>query len=145
MPLLNYTTKVPVIKTLAEIQAILVKAGATAVLNEYQDGYIIALSFKVVVNGQEIAFKLPSEWQPIMSILERQRVPRSLQTQEQALRVSWRIVKDWVEAQMAIIETKMATVDQVFLPYAVMRGGKTLYQKIVDDGLLLTGGENETN
>ncbi|WP_189339127.1 hypothetical protein [Williamsia muralis] len=36
------------------------------------------------------------------------------QTPEHALRVAWRITKDWVEAQLAIIETQMVTPAQVF-------------------------------
>src|SRR5438552_18436509 len=46
--------------------------------------------------------------------------------QLQAVRVEWRIVKDWVEAQLALIETRMVTAQQVFLPYAIMRDGRTL-------------------
>jgi hypothetical protein len=67
-----------------------------------------ALSFKVTAGHQKLAFRLASDWRPVLTVLERDRkVPRSFRTPEQALRVSWRIVKDWVEAQMAIVETKM--------------------------------------
>ena len=44
----------------------------------------------------------------------------------QATRTAWRIVKDWVEAHIALVETQMVTAPQVFLPYAVMRDGRTL-------------------
>jgi hypothetical protein len=36
------------------------------------------------------------------------KVPRSKCTEDQAQRVAWRIVKDWVEAQMAIVEAQLA-------------------------------------
>jgi hypothetical protein len=65
------------------------------------------------------------------------RVPRSLQTEEQALRVGWRILKVWVEAQMAIVEAELATVAEVFLPYAVTRNGRTLYNHLQQDNTLL--------
>jgi hypothetical protein len=39
-------------------------------------------------------------------------------------------VRNWVEAQLAIIETKMVTTEQVFLPYAIVRGGQTLYEHV---------------
>ena len=35
---------------------------------------------------------------------------------QQAIRTSWRILKDWVEAQMALLETGMVTMDEIFLP-----------------------------
>jgi hypothetical protein len=61
------------------------------------------------------------------------------QRQAQAVRTAWRIVKDWTEAQLAIIETRMVTTEQVFLPYAVMRGGKTLYEHIQTNPHFLLG------
>jgi hypothetical protein len=61
----------------------------------------------------------------------------------QAVRTAWRIVKDWVEAQMALVETQMVTTQEVFLPYAVMRDGRTLSQHVAaDPGLLLGDGKN---
>lgn len=144
MSLLNYTTKVSADKTIGEIQRALAKAGASAILTEYDNnGYIIALSFKIMLNEQEIGFRLPSDWRPVLQILEKDRnVPRNKKTQDQALKVSWRIVKDWVEAQLAIIETRMITTTQAFLPYAITPDGKTLYDKVIHSGLLLPGGEN---
>jgi hypothetical protein len=37
-------------------------------------------------------------------------------------------VKDWVEAQLALVEAQQAQLAEVFLPYAVMRGGQTAFQ-----------------
>ena len=62
----------------------------------------------------------------------------------QAVRTAWRIVKDWVEAQMALVETQMVTTRDVFLPYAVMRDGRTLSQHVQNDpGFLLGPGSAE--
>lgn len=47
---------------------------------------------------------------------------------EQAERVAWRNVRDWVLAQMALVESCDAAVDEVFLPYMTDNSGKTLYQ-----------------
>lgn len=58
-------------------------------------------------------------------------------TEAQALRVGWRIVKDWVQAQMAIVESELAKMVQVFLPYAVTKQGNTLYEMIQSDTKLL--------
>ena len=49
---------------------------------------------------------------------------------QQAIRTSWRILKDWVEAQMALLETGMVTMDEIFLPY-MLSGGQTFYQALV--------------
>ena len=59
----------------------------------------------------------------------------------QAVRTAWRIVKDWVEAQMALVKTQMATTQEVFLPYAVMKDGRTLSQHVeTNPGFLLGDG-----
>ena len=48
MPLLNYTTTVSANKSIAAIQKALAKAGASALLHEFDDnGNIMALSFRI--------------------------------------------------------------------------------------------------
>lgn len=146
MPLLNYTTSISPQKTVMEIQAALAKAGASAIMAEYDtDGNITALSFRLKAPEGEISFKLPTAWQPVHETLKRQNVSRSLQTPEQALRVAWRITKNWVDAQLAIIETRMVTTAQVFLPYAITKDGSSVYEYIARDNKLLLGiGDNES-
>jgi hypothetical protein len=141
MPLLNYTTSIAPQKTVMEIQAMLAKAGASAIMADYDtDGNIVALSFRLRQdNAQDISFKLPTAWQPVFETLKRQNVTRSLQTPEQALRVAWRITKDWVAAQLAIIETQMVTTAQVFLPYAITKNGQSVYEYIAGNTNLLLG------
>ncbi len=65
------------------------------------------------------------------------KVPRSKCTNEQAQRVAWRIVKDWVEAQMAIVEAQLADMAEVFLPYAITKKGTTLYKEVQTNGMLM--------
>lgn len=141
MPLLNYTTKIDAFQTISEIQQLLAKAGASAVLSDYdQNGYIVALSFKIRLNDNELTFRLPTDWRPVLAVMEQDpKVPRSLRTQEQALRVAWRITKDWVAAQVAFIETMMVTTAQVFLPYAVTKDGQSLYEYMATNTQLLIG------
>lgn len=138
MPILNYTTGIAAEKTIGEIQKNLASHGATAILAEYDgNGNIVMLKFKIPVNGQLIGYQLPSDWRPVLKVMESHpKVPRRLCTQEQALRVSWRIIKDWVEAQMAIVETQMAPLDEVFLPYAITKSGRTLYYHVQESNLL---------
>jgi hypothetical protein len=61
----------------------------------------------------------------------------------QAERVSWRILKDWVEAQLALIESGQAEMGQVFMPYAMNDQGRTMYELFVENNQkrLSAGGE----
>lgn len=150
--LLNYTTDVSAEKSISEIQRMLAMAGASAVLSEYnQLGQIVALSFRMKLGGQDISFRLPTDPRPVLELLGQQKEQyrragkrfRATVDEDQALRVAWRITKDWVEAQLAIIETRMVTTAQVFLPYAVTAAGQSLYEYVGQHtGLLLGSGED---
>ena len=142
MPLLNYTTSIAPQKTVMEIQSALAKAGASAIMAEYDtEGNIVALSFRLKTPEGDISFKLPTAWQPVHETLRRQRVSPKYQTPEQALRVAWRITKDWVEAQLAIIETRMVTTAQVFLPYAITKNGSSVYEYLASNNDILRLGD----
>ncbi len=149
MALLNYTTKIDPDKTAQEIAKCLSLHGAKAVLTEYneQGGYVEALSFKISVQGTEMGFRLPVDWKPVYEIMAKGKKftygkkgdKQKSELQLQSVRTAWRIVKDWVEAQMALVETKMVSTQEVFLPYTVMRDGKTLSQKINENPQFLLG------
>lgn len=145
MPLLNYTTTIDQDKSVAEISKMLAKAGASAILHNYDDtGNIASLSFKIKFDrnsDQMISFQLPTDWRPVLETLQeqRRRNSRIKATEDQARRVSWRIIKDWVEAQLAIIESRQVTTAQVFLPYATTNNGQTLFQHIAESPQLLLG------
>lgn len=138
MPILNYTTKVDVYKTIGEIQSVLVKHGARKIMQDYdEEGRISALSFAIDTPYGVKGIRLPANTAAVCRVLENQRVRCDY---EQAERVAWRIVKDWVEAQMAIIEAEMVTMDEVFLPYMLDdTGQKTLYQAYQEKRLLIGG------
>lgn len=145
MPLLNYTSKTPATDSIAAIGRMLAKAGARQVMQDYDDaGNIVALSFSLDLEGQRIGFRLPSDWHPVKLLLDRQLAgnPNArpwMRTEDHARNVSWRIIKDWVEAQLAIIETQMVTTAQVFLPYAITASGQSLYEYVGQHTNLLIG------
>lgn len=144
MPLLNYTTQIDVEKTIGEIQRMLGKHGAQAIMTEYTDEIISSLSFKIDVNGISRAFRLPCDWRPVLKLMEDdKKVPKRLCEQTQAVRVAWRIIKVWIDAQMALIDTSMVRTEEVFLPYTLMRDGRTLAERVSKDPkFLLEKGNN---
>lgn len=136
MAILNYTTKIAAEKTAREIQAKLVAAKASAVLMEYDNQILSRLSFKIQTAHGEISVRLPANIEGVYKAIQRSsKVPHRLKTREQASMVAWRIIKDWVEAQLAIIEAEVATFPQVFLPYMQNPEGKTMYEVFEQRGL----------
>lgn len=142
MPLLNYTTSVAASRSIGQVQQLLVKAGARAIMSEYgEDGTASGLSFAIDTPYGSRSFTLPVHVDKIEAVLRRQRVQPRYSTTEHAERVAWRILKDWVEAQLAIIETEMVTIDQVMLPYMRVNDGQTMYELVISNQLSLPEGE----
>ncbi len=131
MPLLNYTTQIEASKTVGQIHGILVAHGARSILTNYDNqGQIESLSFEVETPHGIAHIKLPINVEAVLRVMMRSdsRVPRRLVNRTQATRIAWRIVKDWVEAQMAILETEMVKMEQIFLPYIQTQNGETLFE-----------------
>lgn len=148
--LFTYTTEIEAHKTISEIQETLASKGAKSIMTNYSDnGVIEALSFGIMVDGKERGVRLPCNPEPVLKVLERQandrKIPYRFATREQALRVAWRIVKYWIDAQMAILETQMVKMEQIFLPYMIMHNGKTLFEDMVQTGFKLLGAKIETS
>ena len=137
MPLLNYTTKVDVYTTVGAIQGCLVKHGAKKIMQDYDDeNRLTSLSFMINTPVGPRGIRLPANVDAVHKVLTRQKVKCD---REQAERVAWRILKDWVEAQMAILESEMVQMDEIFLPYMVSGTGQTLFEVYRNNHLMLEG------
>ena len=51
-------------------------------------------------------------------------------TEDQARKVAWRILKDWVDVQLALLDMKMVSFEEIFLSYIQTQDGKTIYEKL---------------
>lgn len=143
-PIANYTTSVEALKTVSEIQGILVSHGAKQILINYdQEGIIESLSFIINTPHGLIPFRLPADARAVLKVLDRDGAPPRYCNYPQAVRIAWRILKDWVRAQMALLETEMVKVEQIFLPYMVAKNDKTLYEAMVENKFYLEEGKGE--
>lgn len=144
MALLNYTTKIGAEQTIGEIQKMLSKHGVMAMMTEYEGQNVSAVSFKMDVQGKPMGFKMPCNWRAVRQIFKEDPSIRNtrLNSDEQAIRTAWRIIHTWVKSQVALVEVNMVTIPQVFLPYAIMRDGRTLSEHVeTDPGFLLGDGK----
>jgi hypothetical protein len=145
MPIKNYTTEVPAHRSIEEIQTALAKHGASAIAFEYEQGTgrIQALNFKLPFKGSDVTFSLPVDWWRFQAVLQKQNAGR-WRNEEYVYRVAWRNMRDWVLAQLAFYKTRMVDIPQIFLPYALTREGKTMYEYIEHQtNFLLGDGSND--
>jgi len=138
MPIKNYTTTVPANRSIDEIRQSLVDHGATGMLFEYEEdtGIISELRFRLRIKDNDVFFSLPVNLRKFQEVLKQQEVKR-WDDKNYVYRVAWRNLRDWVFSQMALYETQMVELPQVFLPFATNQDGKTIYEKIIDGQLLL--------
>ncbi len=149
MFLKNYTSNVPVSQTIYRIKQVLIRCGASAIAKEYAgvNGKIIAITFKIETPTHPITIRLPADedraldamWKdyagndPISkdgsTVLSSYKKKQRADFAQQAARTAWKIVQDWVEVQMSMIQLKQADTLQVFLPY-VFDGRRTYYQAL---------------
>ncbi len=141
MPLKNYTTRVPANRSVQEIQEMLQAHGASGVLLDYEKGTgrIASVSFKIDFDGKIMGFRLPLKWREAKKVMENQNVRRAFDDEDYVYRVTWRIMRDWVDVQMALIELEMVKLVEIFLPYMIQKNGNTLFENIIIDPSKLLG------
>jgi hypothetical protein len=137
----NYTTDIPAERTIAEIQNILAQNGARGFALEYDEsGRIKDIFFKIRLNDKELPFRLPAKPDNVCAALfagmqyeDRLRQERM----KKAEAIAWRICKIWLEAQITLINLEQAKIEEVFLPYLIMPGNKTLFETMEQNQFLL--------
>lgn len=135
MAVLNYTTTIAVEKTIGEIQKLLAEAGAARIAVDYFDGRPNGVTFALTTPHGTRLFTLPVNIDAMHALLHKEDSAGRLRSgskaartsREQAERVAWRVVKDWLAAQLTLVQTQMASLDQVMLPYLHVGEGRTLY------------------
>ena len=163
MFLKNYTSEVPVRQTIHRIEQVLIKCGVSGIMKEYvgTEGEIAAITFQIAVASGRLTIRLPADKAKALEALwgdyvdgdklnekgdqviawASRKKKRRADFAEQAARTAWKIVQDWIEVQMSMIQMKQADTLQVFLPY-VFDGKRTYYEALRETnfrGLLTEG------
>lgn len=133
MPIKNYTTKIDAGVSLSEIQSALANAGASKIIVDYENGIPVAVSFGMQLGDMMCAYKLPVNFDGVAAVLKKQSVKAD---KKQIMRIAWRNVRDWVLAQIALIEAGNAVAGELFLPYMTDKTGTTFFQQLMSTGHL---------
>jgi len=124
MKIKNYTSAIPVERIISYIESELVKIGIAHIEKTYKDNLPANLeaSFEIIKNIPEYKSK-NKEW-----------------LRSQSNRTAWKLVFDWIQIQIAMIQLKQVEALQVFLPYVYDAvSNKTFYEKIVASNYKLLG------
>lgn len=127
MAIKNYTSTVSASQSLGEIQETLAKHGARKVMVDYNDdGEPCGLTFALAIPqmGGMQGFFLPANVDGVLAVFAKQKVKAD---RTQAMKTAWRNLRDWVLAQMALVEAGQAQLAEVFFPYLTDGRGNTVY------------------
>jgi hypothetical protein len=152
MAIKNYASEKPIDSIFAELQHTLGTHGAKQISYDYgDDGKVQGVQFVIKVKDRFIPIKLPARVEKAHAVLKKQwdegiishkRGKENTYGYDQAYRVAWRNILDWVQAQMALLEIGMAKMEEVFLPYMQDRQGVTFFERMEKQDFLLESGKS---
>jgi hypothetical protein len=121
MFLKNYTSNVPIDRTIARIEALLAGFGAKTIGKNYENGRLTSLTFQIEINGRDVLIRLPANPQSVYEALrkecKRPRLDTFKKLKDQSDRTAWRIQQEWLEIELTKIGLNQAEPLQVFLSY----------------------------
>jgi hypothetical protein len=116
------------------------------------EGEIAAVTFQIEAPSGKLSIRLPANKEKALEALwlnyvdgeklnekgdavdawgSRKRKRRK-DFEVQAARTAWKIIQDWIEVQMSMIELKQADTLQVFLSYVMVSPKQNFYQQCVE-------------
>ena len=145
MALKNRTSKGS--NTFNKIQKLLAQNGANKVMFDYnRNGTVDAITFALDVDGKTMGFRLPAMVGNVAQILYGDLIEkfpdRKEKYLEQSYKTAWANIRDWIDAQLALVATRQVKIQHVFLPYMIMKGGKTLAEVIETNPSFLLESKN---
>jgi len=142
----NYTSGVPIDRSVSNIERKLVEAGATRISKVYDGMKLTGVVFQI----GNIVFKLPSRVDQVekamMSEIRKPRPGTADRIRDQAARTAWKILSEWAEIQVTLVRLQQAEAIEVFLPYVWdMKTDKTLFEKIKEGKFKMLSYEEPKN
>lgn len=156
MFLKNYTSDVPIHQTVYRIEQVLIKAGVTGIEKLYGPNQeVTAITFKIQFDPARpaVSIRMPADVAAAQEAMWRDYVDgdrvsddgerivwcksgnkKKTRTSflQQGERTAWKLVQDWIEVQISMIQLRQADFVQVFLPY-VWDGRRTFYESLKAD------------
>lgn len=135
----NYTSNSK--QTFDAIQKCLIEHKANQIMFEYDDnGQVKTLNFSLKIEDKFVGFTLPARVENVKKIFDREGYNYK---EEQPYKTAWANIRDWLTAQMALIDTDQVKIEEVFLPYMIIGKNKTLYQGMQENQFMLPSGNQD--
>ncbi len=135
----NYTSNVPVSRTIARIEQVLAQAGVTNISKNFHQGRVVALIFQVPAKTRSgfVWVKLPVDatavYASLRASVKRPRRGTEDRLMDQADRTAWKLMEDLVRVQLSLIQLQKRDLVEIFLSY-IYDGEQTFYERLKSNG-----------
>jgi hypothetical protein len=132
----NYASESSLNNIFSSIEKTLVSHGAKQIVRDYDaDGRVVSISFLVTTPKGDFGVRLPARVERVKALFDQQRVKYK---PDQPYRTAWATIRDWISAQMALLDWEAVKLEEIFLPYMVHRDGRTFFETMERRGFYLT-------
>lgn len=123
------------------IQSELARHGAKSINLDYENGQAVAIVFSLEISGNRHGFKMPARVENVLVKLYGKRRIYTDTQKKQAYVTAWACIRDWITAQLALIDINLVKMEEVFLPYMLIAENKTVFDMYEQQQFLLKSGE----
>ena len=117
----NYTSGVPVSRTVSRIEEILMEVGAKAIGKNIENGKLASITFQMTMDGRDHLVRLPAKPEEVYQALKEEvRRPHAgtlERIREQSERTAWKLQQDWLEVELSLIKLNQKKPLEAFLSY----------------------------
>lgn len=119
-------------QTFDNIQKILIKHNAKSINFEYKEGKVSGIIFVLEIKDKDYGFRLPARVENVKQIFDKNGLRYD---PDQPYRTAWANIRDWIDAQLALVDTEQAKIEEVFMPYMVVDGNsQSLFEYYSNEG-----------
>lgn len=147
MTIKNYTSTVPAVRSIQHIEDRLVRHGAQKILKTYDsEKRLEGFCFILMIQGREIPFRLPARVANVEKVLRGEvRRPKDgtlERIKKQSEMTAWKLVSDWIDIQLSLVELGQVELMEVMLPYVYCPADDTtFFEQIKNSGYKLLPGK----
>lgn len=127
-------------KSIENVKNLLVNAGAYSVIEKYENKQVSGIAFVFPIDNKAMTFQLPARVECIKKYLIKSENMSESVAFRQAQKTAWRLIHEWVQIQLTMIQLDQADPLELFFPY-LTDGTQTYYEKLKSNDfkqLLLT-------
>ena len=132
----NYTSQAQMASIFSDINDSLASHGANRISMDFENHRATAIHFILEVQGGQATFRLPAHIENVVELVRRANETSHMakltgdRLIDQAYRTAWANIRDWVAAQMAMIDSMQAKTEEVFMPYLLVdeHQNRTLFE-----------------